>query len=516
MTTWLCASRAVSAISSSLPPPRNVPATGSWRLACTWATIRQPEETASSSSSLASSSSDQIERPREKRGSSWMVTRMARSLGMEKRWTGREVLHADGRKLADRGSMGMADHRHEPLGGHPGMFLRREGHPPQIRRLSEPDHLPPGVIANPLLLGDKGVFQARLALQIRVNVVEAVHLPRGAGKRLGQQRARLVDDPFLVDHVHHAGVDALVEQLGLPGQADHRHLPLEQLGGGFPPPARNRLAGQRVDFQRPDDPPRVVRVDAAGRHGIDHSEPVVERFAAGAVALRPQPFAHLHVGRRRVAEPFGERLQIEPGAADDEHPFAAREDPFDGGGRDLTVLPHAEVLGGLDAVKEVVLNLGALAVGGSLREDRHLAVDLHGIAGDNLRAEKLGKFYGDGGLAHRGWTDKSDNPMHATSPKTVCAVPRVMRTGTSWPNRFSGLSTMTLWQPRVLPNHCRSKWPCPSTKISTSEPSRAWWRLRPMPSCKASRRWRASFTSRATSSSLAAAEVPGRGEYLKR
>src|SRR3989338_6760302 len=131
-------------------------------------------------------------------------------------------------------------------------------------------------------------------------------------------------------------------------------------------------------------------MDARSRHRVNAAEPVVQFRTADPVTFAPELLTHPDISGRRIAESFSERLQIESGSANDEHPFAALQNLIDDGCGGLAVLADAERLGGLNAIDEVVLDLGALPVGGRLRKDAHLAVDLHRVAGDDPRPKRLG------------------------------------------------------------------------------------------------------------------------------
>ena len=81
---------------------------------------------------------------------------------------------------------------------------------------------------------------------------------------------------------------------------------------------------------------------------------------------------------------------------------AARAQPRGSGG--------AEAFGGIDDIDQVVVHAPAFAGGRFRGADVEAAVDLPGVAADDLGAERLGEEYPDSGLSGGRCADKGDRP----------------------------------------------------------------------------------------------------------
>jgi hypothetical protein len=121
--------------------------------------------------------------------------------------------------------------------------------------------------------------------------------------------------------------------------------------------------------------------------GVEPAQKAVQVRCAAALAQRKEAAAQGRVGRRRLEERLAERAQVEAGATDEQRRAAACLNLFNHGQRVTRPVGGGVGAFGRDEVEQVVWDaapLGGRQLGGG---DLYLAVDLYGVAVDDLAAQ---------------------------------------------------------------------------------------------------------------------------------
>ena len=144
--------------------------------------------------------------------------------------------------------------------------------------------------------------------------------------------------------------------------------------------------------------------ELCGALGVELRELAEHGLAAYLViaALELRPAGAARLGAVAEVEPADERVDVKPRAADDNRELPAREDIPHGGVRRLDIARNAPLLVRLGDVYQVVRRGGELVRRRLGRADVHAAVELHGVAGDNLGVQALREQYAQARLARGG------------------------------------------------------------------------------------------------------------------
>ncbi len=134
----------------------------------------------------------------------------------------------------------------------------------------------------------------------------------------GSQPAGFVDQT-IVEHTLDTAVDSRVKLLLGPLQDEHptgfgRSALVE-----FHLLMTNRLTGNSVNLERPNQPPRVVGMQLRGRERVDLSESIVERLLAYPLQLFLDLRAKFPIGLWTVEQAPQERFEVQRRAAHKEH-----------------------------------------------------------------------------------------------------------------------------------------------------------------------------------------------------
>lgn len=170
---------------------------------------------------------------------------------------------------------------------------------------------------------------------------------RGGGKvRVG---GNLVDGAA-VQHGAGALTDALVECGRIPGERD----PAKGAGvaGKGLPKQRNGLTAEDADLEGSLDVARVVPVNGGGGCGIQCGQAAIEFRERQPIEFAAKLRVPGGQGRRAVRQ----KLEVEPGPADNERLATALLDGVDDRDGELAVAGRIEKLGGCDRRVEVMWN----------------------------------------------------------------------------------------------------------------------------------------------------------------
>ena len=81
-----------------------------------------------------------------------------------------------------------------------------------------------------------------------------------------------------LNHGEDSDIDPRIEELARRQEADLPDVPRLGEPGRLPLPSAQRPAAHMVDLERPDDPPRIVRMDAVGGRRVHLLETDMQRF----------------------------------------------------------------------------------------------------------------------------------------------------------------------------------------------------------------------------------------------
>ena len=258
---------------------------------------------------------------------------------------------------------------------------------------AKPGHLPLGVAARGGLQTLHGVGKRFLTAQVSQKLLVADGLCGGAvfvKNARGKKHARFLEQTVL-KHLLHAQTDASVEQ-GAVGviQSDHGGA----VGGlGNAGAAVGLALGDArgmVDLQRADHALDVVFVNGGGAFGIDRRKALVQSAVAVLRGKGEQLLAQGRIGVGLLkAASAQEGVKIEPRpAAKNGQASPGGKLVNDRGGR-LDVFGAGEGGVGVGQVEKVMRNACLFLLGGLGGANVHAAVDLHGIAGEDLSAKAL-------------------------------------------------------------------------------------------------------------------------------
>ena len=162
----------------------------------------------------------------------------------------------------------------------------------------------------------------------------------------------------------------------------------------------SRIAGMPSRCQSASERPvasstssaRAIRMRSPGlsRSAIAGSRRASSACSAGGalgVAARPHRGADLGRRRRHRRQPLGQRLEVEPGAADQDRHAPCALGLVQRRAGILAPAPDRIVLGGIDMAIEPVRHPRLLRRARPRRDDAQIAIDLHGIGVDDDAAD---------------------------------------------------------------------------------------------------------------------------------
>ncbi len=155
----------------------------------------------------------------------------------------------------------------------------------------------------------------------------------------------------------------------------------------------------RYTSKRPDQPPRIVRVDMRGGHRIDLRKAIIQCLFADVLKLLFNFMPQRPIGGRAIEQTTQQAFQVQRRATDEQRFAAASADFAHHRCGGIHVLSHAELVGRIDDVDEVVRHKiaeRARRLGGA---DIHAAINGHRIERDDLGAEPLGQRDADARFA---------------------------------------------------------------------------------------------------------------------
>ena len=176
-------------------------------------------------------------------------------------------------------------------------------------------------------------------------------------------------------------------------------------------------------------------MDGGGTFGVDRREFFVQLFFAAF----PRRDLLIGIEKGRVAFRYadkrcaGQTVDIQSRPADKERDFPPRDDFFRRAECRLAVIRDGKRIGGVEDIDHVMRHAEHLVFSDFRRADVHAAIELHGVAGDDLTAEPPCDADGERGLARRRRTAESDRPDH----RTALSVHSMMSRNTS--SRFVSL-----------------------------------------------------------------------------
>ncbi len=258
-----------------------------------------------------------------------------------------------------------------------------------------------------------GIFEGGAAFEKIDDLFVAEGLACLLAEPIGLPEAADFVDEAGVDHGFDAGVDAVVDGLDGPVEADD-----EGVGAGaalmpFILEVGEAAAGELVDFNGADGAFMVVGVDPGGGFGVDLFEACSAFFRGHGL----QVSAEFGVRLGAVEESFEEGLYIKVCPPHHYRPGPPGPPELDFGNCSLgggePGIDAEAVVVGIDEVKEVMGSEGLFFSGGFGGPDIHFAVDLHGIGADALSAfgEGVGEIDGEAGLTACGRTENEDNGL---------------------------------------------------------------------------------------------------------
>jgi hypothetical protein len=290
------------------------------------------------------------------------------------------------------------------------------GEPVHVGLAAEPGELAFGVVAMALLGMGDGLLACELAAEDGGCFGVAQGGEGAAGGAVTSDEAFGLFDEAAAEHAGGAVVDALVEagagrveaevEDAVAGEGVATLLPLDC--DGSTAAGAERLACGEGDFDGANDFGDVVGVDGGGGGGVEPGEDAVEVGGAASGGEDAEAFALAGCLGRGGEEAVDEGPEVEAGAAGDDGEVAAFGDAGEGFACLSAVVAGGAGLVGPGDVDHVVLDEGALVVGGLGGADLHLAVDGYGVAADDLAVEGLGEVNGEGGFAAGGGAGEDD------------------------------------------------------------------------------------------------------------
>ena len=286
---------------------------------------------------------------------------------------------------------------------------RVRGHGQEARQLrAEPCDLALGIGARVgLAAGDRGVhphFAAQRGDQTG-DAVGAHHRQCGIKRAFGEA------GHFPVRATGHHRIEPRVDA-GAQGRAVH----VEEHRMRAPPGKPRRVAALVVeigegatgcgeDLEGALQALGIGRAKARGCPGVEAGEAGVKVRGGQAVGLAPDGLAHLGRDGGQGGEAVRQRLEIEPGAADDDRQRPrVRQHMRDG----VDPAAHREVLRPVHRAKQAVGGDVLLVRRRARRDDPQVGIDLHGIGIDDDAAGVPRQRQGEGRLAARGRTCDED------------------------------------------------------------------------------------------------------------
>ena len=174
---------------------------------------------------------------------------------------------------------------------------------------------------------------------------------------------------------------------------------------------RDGPAGLLIDLKRAQDAARIAQRQPRRRLRVDRGKLRVQRLHA----LPPQAlFQRLALsGRRerREAPPGDQAVCVQARAACQNDGFSARKNVLHAGVRHFDVAPHGKILVRLCDVQHVMPDALHFPGGRLGRADIHAAVELHGVAGNDLAVQPFGQLDGQPRLAGGRRADDTDDTV---------------------------------------------------------------------------------------------------------
>lgn len=209
-------------------------------------------------------------------------------------------------------------------------------------------------------------------------------------------------EPALIDHDLGASSDT-VSQFGSirvePGSEAGSEV---RFADGVGLISGDGAAGEFVDFESADDASEVLWMESPGGHGVNLLQLVVDPMRAMLPGEFIPAAADFPVGWRALSESAEECFEVESGAADEEWSVSALQDGCSRDGGVFEVFGDAEFLIRIDEIEQVMGDLELFGEAGFCGADIHVAVDGHGIEGEDFGVELLSEEQRNGGLAGGG------------------------------------------------------------------------------------------------------------------
>src|SRR5712675_31708 len=281
--------------------------------------------------------------------------------------------------------------------------LRGQGGP-VAELVAEPSELALGIVPGvlPSLVGGRG--ERHLARQMADQPGDAMRL-HGRQQRIEPPRrqfADLIERPAR-QHSGETGVDAAVERGAIGRDEDPRRARgIDQGRQALGLPVGQRAAGRLDDLEGARDARAIVGVEPGGGSRIAAVELAMQRGRP----LAGEPLAHAGADvdrdRRHGRESRCQRLEIEPGAADEDRHLADAGDLGERLAGVRHILADRIIHRGVHMAVEQMRHARLLGRAGARRDDREVAIDLHRIRVDDRAADPLGEPQRQRRLAARG------------------------------------------------------------------------------------------------------------------
>jgi len=174
-------------------------------------------------------------------------------------------------------------------------------------------------------------------------------------------------------------------------------------------PAGKRDARQALNLERSQNPLPIVGMETPARLGIDPPQFLVKPLEAMFFQFPPQLFPNRRITGSGRADPSRQNFHVESRPPDDERHLTPVLEGFDHGPGELRIARCIERFIRIGHVQKMVGNQRPFFRGGFGGADLHIAIDLHGIAIDDLGTKAVGNFEGQLGLSHRSGPGQQDD-----------------------------------------------------------------------------------------------------------